>query len=69
MRSRLAVEWVAERWVAASLEAKGMPPGGFAESEEWAMFAGAGHMVRLHRQVLQDLDRPGRLRLPRSGPR
>ena len=56
---------VAERWVAASLEAKGMPPGGFAESEEWAMFAGAGHMVRLHRQVLQNLDRLGRPRLPR----
>ena len=42
-----------------------MPPGGFAESEEWAMFAGAGHMVRLHRQVLQNLDRLGQPRLPR----
>lgn len=59
------LQQVAHRWVMASLEAKGVPPGGFAEAEEWILYGAAGHMVRLHRDVLQDFQRYGHPRLPR----
>lgn len=55
---------VGERWVAASLEAKGMPPGGFAEAEEWVILAGVFFMVHRHRQVLSDIRRDGAPLLP-----
>lgn len=59
------LQQVGERWVMASLEAKGVPPGGFAEAEEWILFGAAAHMVRRHREVLEDLQRYGHPRLPR----
>ncbi len=59
-----SLQEVAETWVMASLEAKRVPRGGFAEAEEWILFGAAAHMVRRHREVLEDLQRHGRIRLP-----
>lgn len=51
------------RWVAAALEAKGLPAGGQAEGEEWiSMFIGL-RQLRLLRHSLIDIERHGHPRL------
>lgn len=46
---------VAERWVEANLRQKGVPPGGFAECEEWLIFGALRALVR----KLAEPPRPG----------
>jgi hypothetical protein len=56
---------VADRWVAASLEAKGIAPGSPAEGEEW--IAGPFCVlrnIRLLREALRDVARGGTPRIP-----
>jgi acyl-CoA reductase-like NAD-dependent aldehyde dehydrogenase len=56
---------VADRWVAASLEAKGIAPGSSAEGEEW--IAGPFCVlrnIRLLREALRDVARGGTPRIP-----
>lgn len=50
--------------VQSSLQAKGVPPGGFAEMEEWALNGGAVTLVWRYRQVPVDLLCYGQPRLP-----
>jgi len=51
-------------WVTATLAAKGVGPGGFAEGEEWSLFGGLLRLLRLLRQSLLAIDRYGHPLLP-----
>ncbi len=55
----------ADRWVAASLAAKGIPARTFGEGEEWATLAAVFRAVRLLRQSLIDIRNDGRPQLPK----
>ncbi len=56
---------VADDWVAACVQAKGItPPQSFAHGEEWVFFAAVLRLARLLRQSLADIRRQGRPRLP-----
>lgn len=55
---------IGAQWVNACLQAKGVPAGGFAEGEEWAVYSGVLRLVRLLRQSLRDIDRHGLPVLP-----
>ncbi len=61
---RRGVAEIEERWVAASLEAKGLAPGGYGEGEERAYFAILTRALRLLQQALRDIRDPGRPRIP-----
>lgn len=53
-----------EQWVEMSLRAKHVPPGGFAEGEEWVIYSGVLRLIRLLRQSLHDIHHSGRPHLP-----
>jgi hypothetical protein len=53
-----------EQWVEVSLRAKHVPPGGFAEGEEWVIYSGVLRLVRLLQQSLHDIHHSGRPHLP-----
>jgi hypothetical protein len=55
---------IAERWVRASAEAKGIPPGSTREGEEWAAAVMILRTVGRLRQSLQEIRDHGRPRLP-----
>lgn len=57
------MERVAERWVAASLDAKSIPANTLAEAEEWALLATIFRALRLFRQSLIDIRKHGRPRI------
>jgi len=54
---------VADRWVAASLEAKGMLANQIAEAEEWVLFATVVRALQLLRKSLIDIQKYGRPRI------
>jgi Aldehyde dehydrogenase family len=51
-------------WVNVSLQAKGVPAGGFAEGEEWAIYGGVLRLLRLLRQSLLSIQARGYPKLP-----
>lgn len=53
-----------ERWIATSLEAKGLAPGGYGEGEERTWFTILTRTVRLLHQALSDVRDHGRPQLP-----
>jgi acyl-CoA reductase-like NAD-dependent aldehyde dehydrogenase len=56
---------LADRWVTASLQAKGTRPGTFSEAEEWGILSAVFTLIhRLHRS-LRDIEKFGRPKLPR----
>ena len=55
---------VSDRWIAVTLEAKGIPAGTFGEMEEWVLVAALFRMIRVLRQSLVDIKRHGRPRIP-----
>ncbi len=55
---------VADRWIAASVEAKGIPRHTMGEGEEWAMLGGVFRMVRLLRRSLLDIQKHGFPQIP-----
>lgn len=59
------VDRTGPRWVAASVAAKGLPPGGMGEGEEWLQFAIVLRLLRLLRRSLTDIATQGRPQLPR----
>lgn len=54
---------VADRWVAQSLEAKGVAGNPLAEAEEWVLLAGVVRALRLLRESLIDIQKHGRPRI------
>lgn len=58
------LEAMGERWVQISVEAKGYRLGHPVEGDEWALFAGVPRNIFLLRQVLADVEKTGRPRLP-----
>lgn len=48
------LDGLGEAWVGASLKARGINPGGFAEGEEWFIFGAVVRLVRLLRKSLSD---------------
>ncbi|MFO7539800.1 MAG: aldehyde dehydrogenase family protein, partial [Chloroflexota bacterium] len=54
---------LADEWVTASLEAKGVTPGGLAEAEEWLFVASILRAIRLYKQSLREIEGNGRPRL------
>ena len=48
------LDGLGEAWVSASLKARGINPGGFAEGEEWFIFGAVVRLVRLMRKSLSD---------------
>jgi len=59
---------IGPRLISASLEAKGLPPGGHAEGEEWENLAISIRLARLLRRSLDQIARQGCPQLP-SAPR
>ncbi len=55
---------VSEEWIAVSMKEKGVSPGTFAETEEWASFWPLTRGLRLIRQSLDDIRQLGRPRIP-----
>ena len=55
---------VAEEWIEVSMREKGVSPGTFGETEEWASFWPLSRGLRLIRQSLDDIRRHGRPRIP-----
>lgn len=55
---------VAERWVAAGLEAKGIPQRTLGEGEEWALLGGVFRILRLLRRSLVDIRQYGQPQIP-----
>jgi hypothetical protein len=55
---------VGERWVAVSLQEKGLPDNSIGETEEWVLFATGIRGLRLLRESLVDLRDAGRPRIP-----
>ncbi len=55
---------VADRWIAVTLDAKGIPTGTFGETEEWVLVGALFRMLRVLRQALVDIKRYGRPRIP-----
>jgi acyl-CoA reductase-like NAD-dependent aldehyde dehydrogenase len=55
---------VADRWIAASINAKGIPALSNGEGEEWSYLAGVFHYVRLLRHSLIDIQKYGRPQIP-----
>ncbi|MDI6801317.1 MAG: aldehyde dehydrogenase family protein [Thermodesulfovibrionales bacterium] len=51
---------VADRWIAASISAKGVPENSNGEGEEWLTLSGVFRYVRLLRQSLIDIQKHGR---------
>lgn len=60
---------VAERWIASSVEAKGLRPRSYGEGEEWIYLAVVFRLLRLLRSSLAEIQTEGRPRLPRLGTR
>jgi acyl-CoA reductase-like NAD-dependent aldehyde dehydrogenase len=56
---------VAERWIAASVDAKGLRPRSYGEGEEWLYLAVVFRLLRLLRSSLAEIRAEGRPRLPR----
>jgi hypothetical protein len=61
---RRGLDGVAERWVAASVEAKGIPPGSSRVGEEWGAVAVIQRLLRLIERSLREVERFGRPRFP-----
>jgi hypothetical protein len=55
---------VADRWIAASLTAKGLATHTVGEAEEWLFLAAILRALRMVRQTLTEIQRDGRPRLP-----
>lgn len=55
---------VADRWVAACVEAKGLKPGTFAEGEEWIIFVMGMRALNHLKQSLEGLEKNGRPPIP-----
>jgi hypothetical protein len=53
-----------EAWVQAEMEAKGVPPGSFGETEEWVMYAQVLRALRTIQRALIDIRDRGRPALP-----
>jgi acyl-CoA reductase-like NAD-dependent aldehyde dehydrogenase len=53
-----------QAWVNVSLQAKGVPAGGFAEGEEWAIYGCVVRLLRLLRQSLLSIHANGHPKLP-----
>lgn len=60
------MESVAERWVSASIAAKGHSAGHPAEGDEWSALAIVMRLLRLLKQSLQDIEKHGRPQLPKE---
>lgn len=57
---------VAERWIGASVEAKGLPPRSYGEGEEWVVLAVVFRLVRTLRASLEEIRDHGRPRIARG---
>lgn len=55
---------VADRWISASINSKGVSASSIGEGEEWAALAGVFHYVRLLRHSLIDIQKYGRPQIP-----
>lgn len=55
---------VEEKWILASIQAKGLKGNDFGEAEEWALLAYVYRTVRLLGESLRDIQRHGRPQIP-----
>ncbi len=55
---------IADRWVAAEVEAKRLAPGSLGEAEEWTILASVYRALRTLRQSLSEIEALGQPRIP-----